>query len=73
MSQRTKDDLDAPAPTRRCECGRIIHPPPEERYVDSRPRRSLVSPTRCSCGGTVEEGEDICNMCRFDHATRTYA
>lgn len=72
MSRRTDDQLDAHAPTRRCECGRTIHPP-EERYVDPRPPRSLVSPTRCSCGGNIDEGDSICNMCRYDHATQSYA
>ncbi len=40
---------------------------------DPRPPRTLVSPTRCSCGGNIDEGDDICNLCRFDHASQTYA
>lgn len=32
-----------------------------------RPERpQMVSPTRCSCGGNIDEADSICNMCGYD-------
>ena len=39
-------------------------------------RRTLVSPTRCSCGGQILEAINVwgmlCGCCRYDHALRVY-